>query len=200
MTLTVNSLGDNPQQPGIYAETYIPDQLIAGNMKLVTANGVLGSGTLQRGAILGQQTGTVVSAAGTNTGNGTIGSISKGAAVRDDLRAARALSLGRFAVIVAVVFSALGFFGLLCVALVVFVFLIGIDFFGALVFVLVVLFFHALGILLVRLIRALLVVLILFGALGLILVLFVFIVLRLGGSKTEQMGERRRARAIPSGY
>lgn len=82
MTLTVNQIGDNPQQPGIYAETFIPDQLIAGNMKLVTGNGTLGSGTLQRGAILGLQSGTPVATPGTNTGNGTIGSISKGADVQ----------------------------------------------------------------------------------------------------------------------
>lgn len=78
MTLTVNQIGDNPQQPGIYAETYVPDQLIAGNLKLVTGNGILGSGTLNRGAILGLQSGTPVATAGTNTGNGTIGSITKG--------------------------------------------------------------------------------------------------------------------------
>ena len=83
MTLTVNNLGDNPQQPGIYAEAYIPDQLIAGNMKLVTGNGILGSGTLQRGAVLGLQSGTPTSSVGaTNVGNGTLGAISKGAAVQ----------------------------------------------------------------------------------------------------------------------
>ena len=58
MTLTVNQIGDNPQQPGIYAETFIPDQLIAGNLKLVTGNGTLDAGTLQRGAVLGQITTT----------------------------------------------------------------------------------------------------------------------------------------------
>lgn len=57
MSLTVNSLGDNPQTPGIYAETYIPDQLIAGNFKLVTGSVTVLSGqVLQRGAVLGQVT------------------------------------------------------------------------------------------------------------------------------------------------
>lgn len=98
MSLTVNNIGDNPQQPGIYAEAYIPDQLIAGNLKLVTGNGTLGSGTLQRGSILGQQTGTVVSAAGTNTGNGTIGSITKGAAVQSGLYTLTATSATNFTV------------------------------------------------------------------------------------------------------
>lgn len=57
MALTVNSLGDNPQTPGIYAETYIPDQLIAGNHKLVTDSiTVLSGQVLQRGAVLGRIT------------------------------------------------------------------------------------------------------------------------------------------------
>lgn len=98
MTLTVNSLGDNPQQPGIYAETYIPDQLIAGNLKLVTGNGILGAGTLQRGAVLGQQTGTVTQAAPTNVGNGTLGSITKGAAIQQGVYTLRATSATNFTV------------------------------------------------------------------------------------------------------
>jgi hypothetical protein len=77
MTLTVNSIGDNPQQPGIYAETYIPDQLIAGNLKIVSQPIILASGTLQRGAVLGAvSTIDVIAATGTNTGNGTVGTIS----------------------------------------------------------------------------------------------------------------------------
>lgn len=79
MTLNVSTIGDNPFIPGVTAETYIPDQLIAGNLKLVTQPIVLGAGTLKRGTVLGQQTSySVLSAAGTNTGNGTIGSISAG--------------------------------------------------------------------------------------------------------------------------
>lgn len=77
MALSVTTYGDNAFAPGITAETYVPDQLIAGNLKLVTQPIVLASGTLKRGAVLGQQTDySVVSAAGANTGNGTIGSIS----------------------------------------------------------------------------------------------------------------------------
>ena len=57
MSLTVNSLGDNPQTPGVYAEAYIPDQLIAGNHKLVTDSvTVLTGQALQRGAVLGRIT------------------------------------------------------------------------------------------------------------------------------------------------
>lgn len=54
MTLPVNTIGDNPQQPGIYAEAYVPDQLIAGNAKLVTANATFVSGqVLARGSVVG---------------------------------------------------------------------------------------------------------------------------------------------------
>ncbi len=54
MTLTVNTIGDNPQQPGIYAEAYIPDQLIAGNAKLVTSTVTFVSGqVLARGSVVG---------------------------------------------------------------------------------------------------------------------------------------------------
>ena len=78
MTLTVNSIGDQPQQPGIYAETYIPDQLIAGNLKLVSMPITLSSGTLQRGSVLGLSAGAVISTANLTTGNGTIGTLSVG--------------------------------------------------------------------------------------------------------------------------
>lgn len=79
MALSVSNIGDNPQQPGIWAEAYIPDQLIAGNLKLVTQPIVLQSGTLPRGSVLGAQTTfSMESAAGTNTGNGTIGSLTLG--------------------------------------------------------------------------------------------------------------------------
>ncbi|MBO9647366.1 MAG: head decoration protein [Variovorax sp.] len=98
MALTVNSVGDNPQQPGIYAEAFIPDQLIAGNLKLVTGNGTLGTGALKRGAVLGQQTGTVTQANPTNVGNGTLGSITKGAAIRPGVYTLRATSATNFTV------------------------------------------------------------------------------------------------------
>lgn len=58
MTLTVNTVGDNPQQPGIWAEAYVPDQLIAGNLKLVSQPITLAAGTLPRGSVLGRVTAT----------------------------------------------------------------------------------------------------------------------------------------------
>ena len=88
MALIVNAYGDNPQQPGIWAETYVPDQLIAGNLKLVTqpiriANGA----TYPRGTVLGRITDFSIDAVAetatgaANTGNGTIGSLSAGVGV-----------------------------------------------------------------------------------------------------------------------
>ncbi|MGR2678720.1 head decoration protein [Chromobacterium haemolyticum] len=55
MTLPVQSIGGNPQQPSISAQTYIPDQLIAGPLQLVTDNALIasGQGVLARGTILG---------------------------------------------------------------------------------------------------------------------------------------------------
>jgi hypothetical protein len=79
MVLNVSTIGDNPQQPGVFAETYIPDQLIAGGLHLVTQPIVLAAGSqLPRGTVLGQQTSSSVVSApgGANTGNGTVGTIS----------------------------------------------------------------------------------------------------------------------------
>lgn len=78
MTLSVNTVGDNPFQPGITAELYNPDQLIAGNLKIVTKDIVVakvGAGAvIKRGTVLGKITlGAATSAAkqGGNTGTGT---------------------------------------------------------------------------------------------------------------------------------
>lgn len=82
MSLTPTSIGDNPQQPGIQAQVYIPDQLIADARNLVSQPIVLGAGNLKRGTVLGQQTANPIEAvAGAgNTGNGTIGTLSTGSA------------------------------------------------------------------------------------------------------------------------
>lgn len=56
MTLTVNPIGDNPETPGIAAQAYLPDQLIAGRFPLVTTTATIGAGTLSRGTVLGQIT------------------------------------------------------------------------------------------------------------------------------------------------
>lgn len=83
MALSVTNFGNNPQQPGIIADAYIPDQLIAGNLKLVTQPITLtGAAALTRGTVLGQVSIGAAGAAtafgaggGANTGNGVISAI-----------------------------------------------------------------------------------------------------------------------------
>lgn len=53
MPLSTTNIGSNNQVPGVVAEVFIPDQLIAGNAKLVTDNITLAAGNLRRGAVLG---------------------------------------------------------------------------------------------------------------------------------------------------
>jgi hypothetical protein len=79
MSLSVIGIGENNQNPSIYAETFIPDQLIAGNLKLVSQPIQLMSGNLARGAVLGQQTNNSIDITpGANTGNGTVTNASLG--------------------------------------------------------------------------------------------------------------------------
>lgn len=60
MALTPTQYGDNPFQPGVFAETYLPDQLIAGNEHLVTETQTLAqqAAVLARGTLLGKVTAT----------------------------------------------------------------------------------------------------------------------------------------------
>jgi hypothetical protein len=85
MTLFVSPIGDNPSLPMSAAETYIPDQLIAGSKKLITGNiTVTGNAVLSRGSVLGQVTAGSGGMAGTpdaasgNHGNGAISGITFG--------------------------------------------------------------------------------------------------------------------------
>lgn len=83
MSLSISTFGDNTSAPFARAEAYIPDQLVAGRFNLVTQPIYLASGTLKRGTVLGQLTSySVLTAAGTNAGNGTIGSVSPGSAAK----------------------------------------------------------------------------------------------------------------------
>ena len=58
MTVTVTPFGNNPQVPGAYDYTYVPDQLIAGDLKIVTDGGatITGAAALKRGTVLGRVT------------------------------------------------------------------------------------------------------------------------------------------------
>jgi hypothetical protein len=55
MTTPISTIGDTPQQPGIRSTVYIPDQLIAGPLQLVTETITLAAGQLRRGALLGRK-------------------------------------------------------------------------------------------------------------------------------------------------
>ena len=79
MTLSTTNFGDNPFSPGVVQDAYIPDQLIAGQQPIVTQPIILKSGTLARGAVLGALSpqGIVAVATVGNTGNGTVGSLSR---------------------------------------------------------------------------------------------------------------------------
>jgi hypothetical protein len=85
MSLIVTPFGDNTSVPFAGAETYIPDQLIAGDFKLVTQSvNITGGVNLSRGTVLGMVSGgsegligTPVAASG-NHGNGTISAIAFG--------------------------------------------------------------------------------------------------------------------------
>jgi len=75
MALTVNSVGDNPAIPGSVGYLYTSDQLIAGDLKMVTeGQAVIAGGLLlPRGTIMGQVTvGALTPAGPVGTGNGTL--------------------------------------------------------------------------------------------------------------------------------
>ncbi|MBB4863345.1 hypothetical protein HNP46_002192 [Pseudomonas nitritireducens] len=101
MSLTPSSIRDNPQQPGITAQVYIPDQLIADARNLVTQPILLGAGNLLRGTVLGQQNTnpTLGAAASGNTGNGTLGAITVGNTVDTGIYTLTATSATKFKVV-----------------------------------------------------------------------------------------------------
>ena len=74
MTLSVTQIGNNFQQPGISAEAFIPDQLIAGIFPIVTDSATItGGAVLQRGSVLGKMAyGAMSASAGTAFASGTI--------------------------------------------------------------------------------------------------------------------------------
>jgi hypothetical protein len=77
MALTPTNYGASPFQPGIQQDAFIPDQLIAGDLKVVTKTATItGAAALIRGTVLGKvMIGAASSAvkSGGNTGNGTFG-------------------------------------------------------------------------------------------------------------------------------
>jgi hypothetical protein len=74
MALNSTFIGENPRQPSIFAESFIPDQLIAGNLKLVSdVVTVTGSAQLARGSVMGlTKFGSVSGTPGKAFASGTI--------------------------------------------------------------------------------------------------------------------------------
>lgn len=74
MALTPTPIGDNPFVPGVVAETFIPDQLIAGDLKLVTDSvTITGAANLARGTVLGRvNAGTASASTGLAFATGTV--------------------------------------------------------------------------------------------------------------------------------
>lgn len=76
----------NAFAPGMVSDAFIPDQLIAGHLNLVTDTVTLtGGAALPRGAVLGAyvSAATAVAAAGANTGNGAMGAVTASGLVQE---------------------------------------------------------------------------------------------------------------------
>lgn len=54
--LNPTSYGNNPFQPGVVQDAFVPDQLIGGDMKIVTYNGrtITGGAYFKRGTVMGK--------------------------------------------------------------------------------------------------------------------------------------------------
>lgn len=52
----MDQIGQNPFAPGMKSALFIPDQLIAGTLQLVTDTGTITGGAYKRGTVLGQVT------------------------------------------------------------------------------------------------------------------------------------------------
>jgi hypothetical protein len=103
MTLTVNNVGDQPWIPGSVGYLYASDQLIAGDLKLVTGGSatITGGLLLPRGTVLGKVTvGAVTAAAkaGGNTGTGTATVLSAGTLSQTGVYQVRFLTATTFTV------------------------------------------------------------------------------------------------------
>jgi hypothetical protein len=73
MAVIVTQVGDNPFQPGLTAETYIPDQLIAGREPISDSVTITGGANLVRGTVLGKvNEGTPAASTGKTYATGSI--------------------------------------------------------------------------------------------------------------------------------
>lgn len=86
MSQVTTLVTDDPARPAVQVFQYVPDSLVVDPTKIVTQPIVLGPGTYQRGAVLGLAQNQPIEgkAAATNTGNGTLGSLSTRSAFTGD--------------------------------------------------------------------------------------------------------------------
>lgn len=77
----MSTFNNNPFAPRMVSDEFVPDQLIAGHLNLVTSTETITGGALyKRGTVLGQitaGTATAAAKAGGNTGNGTISAVTR---------------------------------------------------------------------------------------------------------------------------
>lgn len=52
----MDQYGQNPFSPGMKSALFVPDQLIAGTLQLVTDSGIITGGTYRRGTVMGMVT------------------------------------------------------------------------------------------------------------------------------------------------
>jgi hypothetical protein len=79
--MPTTTYNDNAFAPGLVHDSYVPDQLIAGNFMLETQPIIVFAGALKRGTVLGRVNIQGVTSApfATNTGNATLGTLSRAA-------------------------------------------------------------------------------------------------------------------------
>ena len=56
MSLTPTNIANNPFQPGVVQDAFVPDQLIGGDLKIVTKTETITGGAFRRGTVLGKIT------------------------------------------------------------------------------------------------------------------------------------------------
>lgn len=98
--MTVNQIGQNSWQPVAIQDTFIPDQLIAGNLQLVTKTVLIASGnTYTRGTVLGRASlKSLVASAATGTGNGSITGLTVGGGAEVGVYQLKATAADKFTI------------------------------------------------------------------------------------------------------
>lgn len=89
----MSTFNDNPFAPRMVSDEYVPDQLIAGHLNLITSTETIKGGALyKRGTVLGRITAGAAAAAakaGGNTGNGTISAVTLQGGAKSGIYAVR---------------------------------------------------------------------------------------------------------------